>query len=73
MRAKKDYLRDILHRVLGMELGRRATPAETHGFWSLLHGSASLIAAGEPPETEHVVAMFDRYFDFLRAAGAALP
>ena len=60
-------LREAMQHVLAMEIGRLPTLSEVHVFWSLIHGSAALITAGQPPSFGPVLQALERYFEHLRA------
>lgn len=65
-------LRETMEGVLRIELGRKPTLAEAHGFWSLVHGSAVLVASGQAPQRKHTFAMLEAYFDGLRGGISSL-
>ncbi|GEM_PF-3194187 len=63
---RRQYLLDTLKKLLEHQLQRPTTEAEAHAFMSLLHGSASLVAAGHPPQTAQLFRTVDVFIDDLR-------
>jgi AcrR family transcriptional regulator len=66
--ATRKQLHHAMSGVLATALWRDVTEAETHLFWSLLHGSAELVASGHSPHVRQVTQALERYIEQLKAS-----